>query len=261
MKRKMKTMFCSLQIAFSMYSRIPAIPCRWTKDNMRYVMCFFPLVGAVIGLLEILWWKAAMLLQLPESTVRIVLLLIPCFVTGGIHLDGMMDTCDAMASYRPMERRLEILKDPHTGAFAVLRVISWFLLLYAFLSMMEDSLIVPYACLHILSRAASALSVVLFRKSSMNGTVTRFGEAASKKAVCAAAALWAAAAAAVILFLQPVPGICVLAGAAACLIWYRRRAYRYFGGINGDLAGWFLCICELVTAGCLLGTAHILQIL
>ena len=32
-----------------MYSKIPMPQSEWTKENMRYVMCFFPLIGVVIG--------------------------------------------------------------------------------------------------------------------------------------------------------------------------------------------------------------------
>ena len=47
----------SFLIAFSTYSRIPVPQVEWTEENRRYAMCFFPLVGAVLGL--ILWgWLA-----------------------------------------------------------------------------------------------------------------------------------------------------------------------------------------------------------
>ena len=39
----------SLAIAFSMYSRIPMPQVEWTGRRMRYAMCFFPLIGLVIG--------------------------------------------------------------------------------------------------------------------------------------------------------------------------------------------------------------------
>ena len=45
----------SCGIAFSMYSKIPMPQCDWTDDNMKYVMCFFPWIGAVIGALCIGW--------------------------------------------------------------------------------------------------------------------------------------------------------------------------------------------------------------
>ena len=45
---------------------------------------------------------------------------IPILITGGFHVDGFLDTCDALHSYQPRERKLEILKDSHIGAFAVI---------------------------------------------------------------------------------------------------------------------------------------------
>ena len=41
----------------------------------------------------------------------IFLILIPVFITGGIHLDGFLDTQDALSSWQTKERRLEILKE------------------------------------------------------------------------------------------------------------------------------------------------------
>ena len=50
----------------------------------------------------------------------------PVAVTGGIHLDGYADTSDALSSYGDREKKLEILKDSHCGAFAVIRLCSYF---------------------------------------------------------------------------------------------------------------------------------------
>ena len=104
-------------IAIAMYSKIPMPRVDWNEKNMRYAMCFFPLVGVIIGVLEIVAgnlitvWKG-------EGTFfyAVVLTLIPVFITGGIHLDGFADTMDAKSSYGDREKKLEILKDPHTGA-------------------------------------------------------------------------------------------------------------------------------------------------
>ena len=80
-------------IAIAMYSKIPMPRVDWNEKNMRYAMCFFPLVGVIIGVLEavagnlITVWKG-------EGTFfyAVVLTLIPVFITGGIHLDGFADT-------------------------------------------------------------------------------------------------------------------------------------------------------------------------
>ena len=98
-------------IAIAMYSKIPMPRVDWNEKNMRYAMCFFPLVGVIIGVLEIVAgnlitiWKG-------EGTFfyAVVLTLIPVFITGGIHLDGFADTMDAKSSYGDREKKLEILK-------------------------------------------------------------------------------------------------------------------------------------------------------
>lgn len=116
----MKQLWNSFKIAFSMYSKIPMPKSQWTKENMRYIMCFFPLIGAVIGGLTWLWGIWGMELVQSRLLYVILLVLIPVFVTGGIHLDGLLDTADALNSYQPRERKLEILKDSNAGAFAVI---------------------------------------------------------------------------------------------------------------------------------------------
>ncbi len=55
---------------------------------------------------------------------------IPILVTGGIHLDGLLDTVDAKSSYGDRKKKLAILADPHVGAFAIIGG-SVYLLLYA----------------------------------------------------------------------------------------------------------------------------------
>jgi adenosylcobinamide-GDP ribazoletransferase len=43
--------------------------------------------------------------------------------------------------------------------------------------------------------------------------------------------------------------ICLVAAAVIALLWYDRMSKSKFGGITGDLAGWFLQMCELLMAG------------
>ena len=47
-------LFRSLAIAISMYSKIPVPIVEWSEKNMKYAMCFFPVVGAVTGALQLL---------------------------------------------------------------------------------------------------------------------------------------------------------------------------------------------------------------
>lgn len=124
---KIKTMFESLDVAFSMYSAIPMPQVMWNEQNMKYMLGFFPLIGLVQAALLIGWVYLAQALSVGTVLFAAVAALIPLFVTGGIHLDGFCDTVDALASHQTREKKLEILKDPHTGAFAVMGCMAYLL--------------------------------------------------------------------------------------------------------------------------------------
>ena len=94
-------------------------------------MCAFPLLGAVLGLLLLAWSALADLLTLTPQLRAAGAVLLPLAYTGGIHMDGFCDTCDALASHQDRARKLEILKDSRVGAFAVLGCVSYLLLQYA----------------------------------------------------------------------------------------------------------------------------------
>lgn len=110
----------SICVAFSMYSKIPMPRVEWNEKNMKYAMCFFPLVGAVIGGLMLLVRFLCGRFGFNTSVYAVVMTALPVLVSGGIHTDGFIDTADALSSYGDKEKKLEILKDPHTGAFAII---------------------------------------------------------------------------------------------------------------------------------------------
>ena len=110
----------SFFIAFSMYSKIPMPQFEWKDEDIRYALCFFPWVGTVIGVLWYLWKWICARFGVGTLCYTVVGTAIPILITGGFHVDGFLDTCDALHSYQPRERKLEILKDSHIGAFAVI---------------------------------------------------------------------------------------------------------------------------------------------
>ena len=112
----------SMVIAFSMYSKIPMPRVDWNEKNMKYAMCFFPLVGGIEGILMLLAGRLLMESGFGKIFVAAVMTLLPILITGGIHMDGFMDTMDALSSYGDREKKLAILKDSHADAFARLGV-------------------------------------------------------------------------------------------------------------------------------------------
>lgn len=241
----------SLAVALSMYSKIPVPAVEWKEENMKYAMCFFPVIGVAVGILQYL--AAAVLLGLTDCGAVLfsaVMTLIPVLVTGGIHLDGFADTRDALASWGSKEKKLEILKDPHTGAFAVIGLCCWFLFTFALWSEVPGSgnsrnALAAVSCMYVLSRALSGISVVTFPAAKNSGLLRTFQDSANKTRVRIVLFIWAALAGTLMCLLSPVQGAAMLAAAAVIFLYYYRLCKKQFGGTTGDLAGYFLQLCEL----------------
>lgn len=235
----------SFIIAFAMYSKIPMPKAEWEKENMKYVMCFFPWIGGVIGLLFYLWGTCAVDIPVGQILYAAVLTVIPVAVTGGIHLDGLLDTADALSSWQTKERRLEILKDSHAGAFAVIAGCIYFLLWFGFASELKGEGILMVSYGFFLSRCLSGYAVTAFPCAKNSGLAAMFAEHAQKKWAGRILLAETIMIAAVMLRTDRCLGGMSLGAALAVLYWYYRMSVKKFGGITGDLAGWFLQNCEL----------------
>ena len=77
----MKKVWNSFLISFAMFSKIPVPRADWDKENMKYMMCFFPAIGVVIGLLEWGYGWVAMKLEfgsLMRAAGFVLILLYSC---------------------------------------------------------------------------------------------------------------------------------------------------------------------------------------
>ena len=135
----MKSLWNSFKIAFAMFSKIPVPQADWSKENMKYMFCFFPFIGAVIGAASLLVARAGWYFGFGNGFLTMVLVMVPVVITGGIHVDGLLDTSDALSSWRDREKRLEILKDSHAGAFAVITACVYFMAFYGGYSQISDN--------------------------------------------------------------------------------------------------------------------------
>lgn len=248
--------FETIAVAFSMFSAIPMPQFEWNGRNMRYALCAFPLIGAVIGLACMAWAKLCVIFALPPILRGAVLCLLPVIITGGIHLDGYADTWDARASHASPERRLEIMKDPHLGAFAAIHIGCYLVMsfaLWASLPTYYDYLILLSFCL---SRTLSALAVASFPMAKNTGLAYTFANAADKKRVRAVLAVMLVVVSAGMIILNPC-GAVMIAAAGLVFLRYYLMAKKDFGGINGDLAGWFLQAAELAMLAALVAVEYI----
>lgn len=245
-------MLRSLVIAFSMYSRLPMPQFEWEEKNLRYSLCFFPLIGAVIGAAICGLGWLFQLFQPPLLFRAILFTVLPVAVTGGIHMDGYCDTVDALASCQSRERRLEILKDPQIGAFAAIWCCLYFLLQVGVFSLLtkeayqNERLLVMLGMIYVVSRALSGLAGVLIPNAKGTGSLFQFTRAAHKRVVIITLLGFLAAANILFIVLSWKTGILLCLFEAAFFLYYDRMARKKFGGITGDLEGWFLQCMELL---------------
>lgn len=112
-----------LLLAIQFLTRLPVpVACPWTPATSRWALRCYPLVGLLLG--AILASIGALLQSvLPTPMLALLLLSLWVALSGGLHLDGLMDVADALGSNAPLERRWEIMKDPQVGSFGILALV------------------------------------------------------------------------------------------------------------------------------------------
>ena len=235
----------SIVIAFAMYSKIPMPHVEWDKRSLSWALCAFPLVGVVIGAVLYGWlWLSDVLGFTALKAAGAVLL--PLALSGCIHMDGFCDTCDALSSHQSRERKLEILKDSHTGAFAIICCGLYLLTFYALWREVDAAGVgaLVLALSPALSRSFSGLAGVSWKNARGSGLLATFTEPVdgrrARVVLCLAVLIVGAAMVAV----SPCLGGAAVLGALLSFLYYRWMAYRQFGGITGDTEGFFLQVCE-----------------
>lgn len=240
------TLLKSMIIAFSMYSKIPMPSIQWNEKNMKYSLLFFPLIGVVIGGLLYSWLLLCDWFDLGTLLRASIASIIPVIVSGGIHLDGYIDTMDALHSYQTKEKKLEILKDPHIGAFGLISLVVYYLTYVGVMSEVTDyKVCIIIGIGFVLSRAYSGLALVLFHSAKKDGLLYAFSSTAHRKVIGVSLVGIIILCCGLITMIYLQVGVSLTITTFICFLYYRYISYKEFGGITGDLAGFFLQICEL----------------
>ena len=252
----MKSVWSGFCVAFSLYSAVPVPQAPWEKDTMRWALSFLPLVGALAAALETGWLLFCRHFGVDGMFYAIFAALLPVAVSGGIHLDGLADTCDALCSFGTREKRLAILKDPHIGAFGVLWLTAFLLAEAACFAQVyrTPALFPAVATGLVLSRAAGGRKIVTLPCAKDSGLAYLFAEGSDKQAVAFTLLLEGLACAAGLLLGAARRGSRTALAAAlyllALALWdarHRRLCRSGFGGITGDLTGFFISLAELLS--------------
>ena len=238
--------FDSLWIAISTYSILPVPKTEWHPKARQNALCFLPVVGLFAGAAVYLWRRFCLTFAVEAAVFSAVATLLPLLITGGIHMDGWMDTADALSSRQSRERKLEIMKDSHTGAFAVIWCMAYLLLSYSLHWTLYFRDVWKLAALgFVLSRSLCALSAFILPNARNGGMLFAFTDRAKKHKAAASALLISLACMGGMFFLDLVRGLLSISAALLSFWRYRSMVKKQFGGVTGDTSGFFIQLCEI----------------
>ena len=193
----------------------------------------FPLVGLVLGLSLALIDQLAAIAGLGTSGRDALLVAAWVAATGGLHLDGLMDSCDGLFGGRDPEHRLAIMRDTHLGSFGVLGGACVLLLKFGLLGSLGgasrlDALLLAAVC----GRWSLVLAAALFPPARPGGFGAAFRAGVTARRVASAFGITAAIAAAT----GPVGLVALL---ASCIGTWRlgRAILGRIPGLTGDTYG------------------------
>lgn len=213
------------------------------QQNLRGAIQAFPLVGLIQGVsYSILLYAVMNWTPFSQVAAAFILWLATILLTGGIHLDGWMDASDAYFSYQDQEKRLEIMKDPRTGAFGVISVIVLlscrFFFIYELITNIGPLIYYLIAALPFFSKSVMGAVLLTVQSAKNEGLGRMFQQAATAKV------LWIypfyILVFLIAVFLSKVyfiPICLLLLASILCYLISRRNALKWFGGITGDVLG------------------------
>ena len=239
----------ALREAFQFLTVLPVGSARLASpDGLQRSRAYFPLVGACLGALAALVDLAAQLV-LPPVVCAALVLAVLALLTGGLHLDGLMDSCDGLFVWRTPAERLAIMRDSRVGSYGVSGGVLVLLLQFACLSSLTGWLRTGgIIAMTTLGRWAMTYATVAFPYARTEGLGAAFTQGAGRRGLLLATLLALVIVSAALRLLGP--PLLVLTWLTAWLT--ARATLRKLPGLTGDIYG---AINEVVVLTTLLALA------
>lgn len=203
---------------------------------------YFSLVGLLLALLlAILPFGLGS--YLPTLVLATLVIIAQVLLTGGLHMDGLMDACDGLFSGASRERKLEIMRDSRVGSFGMLGGACVLLLKFALFSTLGAHAL-PLALLIVLptARWSMVLAVYLFPSARPTGMGPAFRQTVTLPRLILAGGIALLAA----LVLGQLLGLAVWLIATLAALAVGAWAKRALGGLTGDIYGAINEVAEMV---------------
>lgn len=203
-----------------------------SAGELGRAQAYFPLVGFVLGVILVLL-DTLLRAALPPAVAGALLVAALVALTGGLHLDGLIDSCDGLFAQRTPAERLAIMRDSRVGSFGVIGAGVVLLLKYAALVDLEGP-VRPVALVlaPVLARWAMVYALAGFPYARAAGKGTAFQGHGRRPLLVATlcAALLALA-------LWPERGLLLLAAVAVATWLGAHFIAARLGGLTGDSYG------------------------
>lgn len=240
-------MFKIIIIAFSMFSNIKMPQFVWKNSDMKYLLVAFPFVGIAVSIFMVAGVFLFEILNFSKLFIAFFCTISPIFITGGIHLDGFIDTCDALSSNLSVEKKIEILGDPHVGAFGIIFTICYFFISFAtyFELEFEKNVIFFLFIIFFASRCISSLTLLKFKKAKKNGLGMKFSEIEEKKNIEVILMAFLLILSILSVLIDVKYAIFTIFSSCSMVFYWKKNIVEKFGGTTGDLQGFLLQILEI----------------
>jgi len=216
---------------------LTAIPVpRWREVSPKEVgssVGYFPVVGIIIGLiLAGLSWLLGLIL--PSAVVNGLLIISLVVISGALHLDGFIDTCDGIAGHKTAEDRWQVMGDSRAGSFGIVGACCLLLIKYILLSNVPETLLMATLVLMpVVSRWAMVYAIFAYPYAKPSGLGKVFKQEASWQRLVIATLIALVVAA----FLARLAGLVIMLGVWVVVIAMAAYLKRKFSGLTGDTYG------------------------
>jgi adenosylcobinamide-GDP ribazoletransferase len=220
-------------------------------ENFSRSLCFFPLVGALLGFVVLLVDYAAVAIGFKHPFVAALLsMTLVTWLTGGLHIDGLGDVADAFGGGKSKEHILQLLKDPAMGSFGVCAIVFDILIkawCWEFFLEKGNPWFIFWS--FVFSRSMQGVAIAFIPNARAEGIAAPFGQGGKSARISVIFAYLVTGLAAAWLLSPPAALVCALCSLAVTLV-FGLYCWRKLKGITGDCVG---AINELAEISVLLG--------
>ncbi len=238
----LKNIVVSLLLSFQFFTSIP-IRKQFTmnRNTVTGMFIWLPIISLLMGMSNgMLFFLNNEYFQFSPLLLAIILVIAGIAMSGGLHLDGWIDMCDAYFSYQDQKKRLEILSDPRVGAFGAIGLIVILLLKIGFyyeVLTSDVNHIVYLILIPFISRIAMLLYFLTMQTAKTDGLATYFKTNVIHKYIFISIVIYIILIFGVAIYIESFTIFLLMFFLLLYYFFYRKWTKKNFGGMTGDLLG------------------------